>query len=172
MKGLAAMFVAFVAVVAIACTGLGSLGGVGDGSGAASLAPGETIPPVVRTVLAGSNPSAAPDDALELVRYTIQPGTTLAVHRHPGTQLALIESGQLTYTVVEGEVVVHGVDGGTRVIGPGMTGTIQPGEWIMEHEGIVHFGANETKAPVVILASSLLEADEPPAIPVATPSPS
>ena len=63
------------------------------------------------------------------------------------------------------------VDGGSRVIGPGDTGSIAPGEWIMEHEGIVHFGANEGDAPVVILASSLLEADEPPAIPIESPAP-
>ena len=48
----------------------------------------------------------------------------------------------------------------------------QPSPPLAAAEGIVHFGANETKTPVVILASSLLEADEPPAIPVATPSPS
>jgi quercetin dioxygenase-like cupin family protein len=126
----------------------------------------------VRSVLAAANPSAAPDDNLELVRYTIQPGTALAVHRHPGTQLAFIESGTLTYTVIEGEVTVNEADGGTRPIGPGQTGMIAAGEWIMEHEGVVHFGANDGDEPVVILASSLLGADEPPAIPVETPAPS
>jgi hypothetical protein len=48
---------------------------------------------------------------------------------------------------------------------------IQAGEWIAEHEGVVHFGENSGPQVVVILASSLLEADEPPAIPVASAAP-
>jgi quercetin dioxygenase-like cupin family protein len=125
---------------------------------------------VVRTVLAAGQPSAAPDQNLELVRYTIPPHTKLAAHHHPGMQLALIESGSLTYSVISGTIVVHQVDGGTRPIGPGETGTIEPGEWIAETEPIVHFGANDTDQPIVILVASLLAADEPPAIAV-TPSP-
>jgi quercetin dioxygenase-like cupin family protein len=174
MRPLVALFVAFVALVALACGSVGSLGGRGsaDDPGAAVAAADASLPPVVRSVLAEALPAAAPDDALELVRYTIQPSTALAPHRHPGTQLALIQSGTLTYTVIEGEVTVHQVDGGTRVIGPGETSRIAAGEWIVEDESIVHYGANEGKQPVVILASSLLEADQPPAIPVETPAPS
>ena len=85
--------------------------------------------------------------------------------------LAMIESGVLTYTVVQGEVTVHQADGGSRIIRVGETGRIVAGEWIAEHEGIVHFGENAGSEVVVILASSLLEADEPPAIPV-SPAPS
>ena len=161
MRALVGLFGAFVLIVAAACA-----------AGAAPPSPGATVPPVVRTVLAAGHPSAAPDRNLELVRYTIQPGTALPPHRHPGTQLAYIESGTLAYTVIEGEVVINQADGGSRVIRPGATGTVEAGEWIMEHEGIVHFGANDGDVPVVILASSLLEADEPPAIPVASASPS
>ena len=165
MRALGAVVVGFIAVVAMACGSVGS----DVGASPAAVASG-SIPPVVRSVLAAAQPSGAPADNLELVRYTIQPGTALAPHRHPGTQLALVESGTLTYTVIEGEVMIHQVDGGSRVIGPGDTATIEAGEWIMEDEGIVHFGANDGDVPVVILASSLLEADEPPAIPVESPA--
>src|SRR4051794_39146087 len=55
---------------------------------------------VVRSVLIEATPANAPDQSLQLVRYDIQPGTTLPMHIHPGTQLAYIESGELTYTVV------------------------------------------------------------------------
>jgi quercetin dioxygenase-like cupin family protein len=130
-----------------------------------------SVPPVVRDILAAGDPSAAPGSRLELARYTIQPGTRLATHRHPGMQLARVESGVLTYTVVEGVVTVHEPDGGTRRIGPGRTGSIETGEWIAEHEGVVHYGENAGTAPVVILASSLLEAGQPPALPVETPTP-
>jgi quercetin dioxygenase-like cupin family protein len=92
------------------------------------------------------------------------------MHRHPGMQLAWIESGTLTYTVVEGDVTVHEADGGTRSIEAGQTGTIGAGEWIAEDERIVHFGENRGSSVVVILASSLLEADQPAAVPVPSAS--
>ena len=136
-----------------------------DGTPAASTAA------VFRSVLAAGIPAAAPSENLELVRYTIAPHTALAAHHHPGMQLAVIESGTLTYNVIEGTIEVHQADGQTRAIGPGETGKIGAGEWIAETESIVHFGANDTASPVVILAASLLAADEPPAIPV-SPAPS
>ena len=85
-------------------------------------------------------------------------------------QLAFIESGTLTYTVISGAVEVHARDGTTRTIGPGQTGTIGAGEWIAENEQIVHFGENSTDQPVMILASSLFMAGDPPAI-LVSPAP-
>jgi hypothetical protein len=130
-----------------------------------------SLPPVVRSVLAAGQPAAATDRNLELVRYTIQPGTKLAAHRHPGLQLAYVESGELSYTVVDGAVAVHEPDGDTRTIGAGETGTIVPGEWIAEDETVVHFGENAGSVPLVILASSLLDVKQLPAVPVPSPSP-
>jgi len=146
--------------VAVAC----SPAPAASGAGASPAA-------VVRSILAGGDPVAASGQRLELVRYTIQPHTKLAAHHHPGMQLALIESGTLTYTVISGSVDIHKPDGTTSTISAGQTGTIGPGEWIVEDEQIVHFGENATDQLVVILASSLLEAGEPPAIPV-SPAPS
>jgi quercetin dioxygenase-like cupin family protein len=145
-----------------------SSGPSGSGNGGT---PAATTAAVVRSVLAAGVPASAPGRNLELVRYTIAPHTALAPHHHPGMQLALIESGTLTYSVIEGTIEVHGTDGSTRTIGPGETGQIVAGEWIAETESIVHFGANDTDDPVVILAASLLAADEPPAI-VVSPAPS
>ena len=154
-----------LAAVVAACAGVQPSGLSGDSSPAAS------IPPVVRAVLAAGDPSAAPGQHLELVRYTIQPGTQLALHRHPGMQLAFIESGTLTYTVEQGEVIVHQPDGKERSVKAGSTGTLAAGEWIAETEGVVHFGVNDGLLPVVILAASLLETGQPPAIAV-SPVPS
>lgn len=159
-----------IAVLVLAAAVAGCLGVSPASIGPGSAVPPGSIPPVVREILAAGNPSAAPEANLELVRYTIQPGTRLATHRHPGMQLALIEAGTLTYTVVQGTVTVHEPGGGTRSIAAGETGRIEAGEWIAEHEGVVHYGENAGPAVVVILASSLLQADEPPAIPVASPA--
>lgn len=132
---------------------------------------GASLPPVVRQVLAAGDPAAAPGERLELVRYTIQPGTALPAHHHPGMQLAYVESGTLTYNVIEGEVTITSADGAPRKVGPGETATVVAGEWLVETEDIVHFGENGGPDPLVILAASLLEAGQPAAIPV-SPSPS
>lgn len=85
----------------------------------------------------------------------------------------MIESGRLTYTVVSGgEVVVHQLDGGTRTIKAGMTDVIVAGEWIVEREPVIHYGANLTKDVVEILATTLLRDGQPAAIPDPTPAPS
>ena len=152
--------VAVLALTAAAC-----------GAGASPRAsPGSSLPPVVRAVLAAGNPAAAAGQDLELVRYTIQPGTTLALHRHPGMQLAWIESGVLTYTVEVGKVTVHRVDGSTIDVRPGDTVRIVAGEWLAETGSVVHFGANEGPDVVVILAASLLQSGQSPAIPMPSPS--
>jgi quercetin dioxygenase-like cupin family protein len=134
--------------------------------------PGPSVAPVVRSVLAEAIPDEARSLDLQLVRYVIQPDTTLATHHHPGTQVALIESGRLTYTVVTGEVVVHQADGGSRTIRAGSTDVIVAGEWIVEREPVIHFGANLTREVVVILATTLLREGQPASITDPTPVPS
>ena len=47
---------------------------------------------------------------------------------------------------------------------------IVAGKWLAETESVVHFGANEGPGVVVILAASLLQAGESPAIPMPSPS--
>ena len=156
-----------LALVAVLALSAAACGASASPSAASS---GSSLPPVVRAVLAAGNPAAATDQNLELVRYTIQPGTTLALHRHPGMQLAWIESGVLTYTVEVGKVTVHRVDGSTIDVRPGDTVRIVAGEWLAETGSVVHFGANEGPDVVVILAASLLQTGQSPAIPMPSPS--
>ena len=47
---------------------------------------------------------------------------------------------------------------------------IVAGKWLAEAGSVVHFGANEGPRVVVILAASLLQAGESPAIPMPSPS--
>jgi quercetin dioxygenase-like cupin family protein len=130
-----------------------------------------SVPAVVRDVLAADLPAAAPGQELQLVRYVIQPGTRLATHVNPGTQIASIESGVLTYSVLTGEVpVLRAVSGGTPIpaetIRAGQTSELLPGDAVVERPGAVHFGENRGNEPVVILAATLLTAGQPAAIPV------
>jgi quercetin dioxygenase-like cupin family protein len=125
---------------------------------------------VVREALVSGMPEAAPGLELQLVRYTIQPGTTLAMHTHPGMQIAWIAEGILTYTVVEGgeipiwRAAFEGNPEPPEMLAPGQTTELYPGDSVVETEGVVHFGANLGDKVVVIWASTLLTEGEPPAI--------
>lgn len=79
--------------------------------------------------------------------------------------------GTLTYTVREGVVKVFrgAADDHPRLVRKvraGQTGTVRAGEWVIERPHDVHFGANETDRPVVILLATLFKTGSPAAIPV------
>jgi quercetin dioxygenase-like cupin family protein len=137
--------------------------------------PAATPAPVVREVINEDEPAAAPGQVLQLVRYHIPPNTVLPVHIHPGMQVALVESGTLHYTVVEGSLNYVRADGETGVLQAGEEADFQAGDSLVETQGMVHFGENRTDEPVVLLVASLFEADAPPssivATPVASPAP-
>ena len=133
---------------------------------------GDPPPAAVREVLAQvENPAGAKGRTLALSRVTIPPRTALALHRHPGNQIAYIQRGTLTYTVRTGVVSVYRgpADGSARVVRrvrAGETGVVRQGEWVVERPGDVHFGANRGDGRVVILLSTLFRNGAPASIPV------
>lgn len=158
-------------VLALVCVLLVSLGSgtIGAQTGTPAGSGG-----VVREVLSTGNPTAAPGEMLELVRYTIPAGTQLPAHTHPGMQTALIESGTLHYTVLVGEVPVTRAAGSDPAAPAAVTASsgevaIEPGDAFVEAEGVVHYGRNLGPEPVVILVASLFTIGEPPAHLIATP---
>ena len=171
-------------VVALALT-IGGVGGACGSNGAATGGadaggtstgidvpggPGTTVAPVVKSILAHeADPPGAPGRTLSLVRYVIAPGAQLPAHIHPGVQLASIESGMLTYTVVSGTATVTraGSPTGDPVTGP-TTITLGPGDAVAENDGMVHYGANQGTEPVVILASLLTDSTKDLAVTVTT----
>jgi quercetin dioxygenase-like cupin family protein len=117
---------------------------------------------VVREVLGSIEPESAPGELYELARYTIPADAVLPVHTHPGIQMAIVESGTLTYHVLaDGEVAIVRADGSEDVGQPGDTLTFEVGDSWVEPEGMIHWAENLTDEPVVLLSTSLLEADEP-----------
>ena len=154
------------AAVALLLIGVGA-----SALGAQTDATPAPAPGVVREVLSSGDPSGAPGDVLELVRYTIPAGSRLPAHTHPGMQVARIVSGTLSYTVIEGMVPV--TRAGTGEVVPIMADsgelTIAPGDSFHEAEGVVHFGRNAGTEPVVILVASLFEIGMPPSHLVGTP---
>ena len=90
----------------------------------------------------------ADGQVLQLVRYDIPQGVVLPMHTHPGMQIAWIESGVLTYHVVEGGSIPvtrapqNGAPGATELIAPGETTELHPGDSVSEIDGVVHYGEN------------------------------
>ncbi|MGB3328594.1 MAG: cupin domain-containing protein [Thermomicrobiales bacterium] len=117
--------------------------------------------------------SSAPGETLSLTRYTIPVGAKLPVHYHPGVQLASVESGELTYHVIEGELFVTRADGTEMTYTSGATVVMATGDSWQEPEGMIHYAENLGTVPVVLIATALLETDKDATILVdATPSPS
>lgn len=168
-----ALPVALLLAVLVVLAGCGSDAAGGPTTTAAQTATTVSNPaavPVQRDVLATDvDPPGAPGRTLTLIRYTIAPGAQLAPHVHPGVQMASIQSGSLSYTVISGTAVVKRAPGGTveEVTGPAST-VLGPGDAVTETGEMVHFGANATDQPVVILASLLTETGRDLAVPVTT----
>lgn len=122
---------------------------------------------VVRTVLVESpDPTGAPGRTLGLSRVTVAPGAKLALHRHPGTQIASISRGALTYWVVRGKATVKRGDRVVRTITAGQHFTIPTGDSLIEPNGTIHRAANQGSVPIVILIASLFTDGAPPSTPV------
>lgn len=127
--------------------------------------------PVVREALAQTTKArGAPDRTLALTRITIQPGTKLALHHHPGTQIAYVEKGVLTYTVEQGTARIkrgpaddHPVL--VRKLEAGDTARIKQGQWIIEQPSDHHHAVNRGDQRIVLYLSTLFPTGAPPSIP-------
>lgn len=127
---------------------------------------------VVREVINSGSPEAAPGQVLELVRYYIPPNVSLPMHIHPGMQVAYVESGTLTYTVVDGSASYIRANGEAGELKAGETTDFVIGDSVVEAQGMIHFGENKTDKPVILLVASLFQADvSPSSLVEATPVP-
>jgi quercetin dioxygenase-like cupin family protein len=123
---------------------------------------------VIREELASGESPDAPGYTLTLWQYTIVPGTLLPVHNHPGTEIARVVSGELTYTVVSDGVVEItraqtdlATPAATESLEPGQTTTFLPGDSFVEPGGMVHYAENRGSEPVILLVASLFKTGEP-----------
>jgi quercetin dioxygenase-like cupin family protein len=136
------------------------------------IAQSSPAPAVQRDALAASpKVQGAKGRTLALSRVKVPAGASIPLHHHLGTQVAYIQAGTLTYTVVEGSVkVMRGSsdDGGklVRRIGAGETGRIRTGQWLVEQPSTIHRARNDGSTQVVILISNLIKTGAPPSTPV------
>ncbi|MGI9556910.1 MAG: cupin domain-containing protein [Solirubrobacterales bacterium] len=159
LKRLGRVAVALAVVAALAAAGAGW-----------TLAGEDAEPAAKRIPLAkANNVRGAPDRSLELSRVVIPAGVKLDRHLHEGTQIAYIDKGKLRYTVHTGSVKVRDGSPGdataVRKIKAGETGTLKPGNWIVEQPSTQHSAANRGNKKVVVFVANLLKSDAPPATP-------
>lgn len=139
---------------------------------------GKTVvgPTAIRSALAQTDRvQGAPGRTLVLSRVVVEPGASLALHHHLGTQVARVQSGVLRYTVRRGSVAVRRGESDqgpvlVRTIEAGQTGSIRAGEWIVEQPSVIHQAANEGTMPIVIYLATLLRKGAPPSTPVTLPT--
>jgi len=127
--------------------------------------------PVTREALAKtSNVRGAKDRTLGLSKVIVRPGAELPLHHHPGTQIARVAKGTLTYTVVDGEARVKKGDADTgaklvKKVKAGETVKLKAGMWIVEQPSDHHMAANRGKDKVVLYLSTLFRKGAPPSVP-------
>ncbi len=170
-------------VLGLALIGALLIGVIGTTNANNGALPAASTVVAARDVLVQGSPDNANGQVLQLVRYDIPAGVVLAKHTHPGMQAAYIESGVLTYHVISGGSIpitraAHdGTPEATEMIGPGETTELYPGDSAVEIDGVVHYGENLGPDTVIILAATLLDPNQPPAVvatieisPVASPA--
>lgn len=119
--------------------------------------------------LGGGQPSVAPGYAMGLVRLTYDPGGTLNAHTHPGASILYVESGTLTYTLIEGTATLTRASTGPATPGAAVAAEpvspgdveLQPGDSLFEDADVIHTARNDGDEPAVVLIANLLTAGAP-----------
>lgn len=105
-------------------------------------------------------PSVAGDSVLVLMRITMEPGTVIPAHQHPGAVVVVVEEGVYGTELLEGSGTLTRAgttgEGASEVVSAGSEATLQPGD-SFSYEGAVHTMANPGDEPLVLLVSALLD---------------
>jgi quercetin dioxygenase-like cupin family protein len=116
-------------------------------------------------MLGRGEPPEAAGQQLTLLRATFAVGSELRPHRHPGPMLLYIESGALTYTLMEGTAEITRASapstGATpEILAAGQGTVLDVGDQLLER-GVVHAAHNAGADPAVVLISALLAPGQP-----------
>ena len=103
---------------------------------------------IKRKALAKQELASAPGHDAVLSLVELAPGSAEGKHTHPGELLGYVEEGSLTLNV-EGKPAA----------------TVKRGESFVVPAGATHWGENNTKGPVRIVAALILEKGKPPSSP-------
>jgi quercetin dioxygenase-like cupin family protein len=123
-------------------------------------------------------PSVASDYGLSFIRIIMEPGAEIPAHHHPGAVVLYIQDGMFssTFSAGEGQITQASHDGTpspTEPVAAGDELLMEPGD-VLTYEGAVHTMGNPGNEPLVLLATVLLDADQPAfifAMDMGTPTP-
>ena len=163
------MLIPSILLVAVALPALGS-------EGSQSATPAAGSPAVISRVFGEASPVAVEDPVLAVAVVTVEPSAVIPPHVHVGTQIGTIDAGELTYTVLSGQVVIRrGADGPgaqPEPVSAGETVLLGVGDTVIENPGAAHQARNDGDEAVVIWLSTLFPDGAPRSEPVeATPAP-
>lgn len=120
-------------------------------------------------------PGETPDQAVQLIRFTVAPGASTEPHRRAGARVDYVASGSWEVTVVEGNVELQPA-GGDRTtdreaLAPGSVHVLAVGDSIFLDDGAVIASRNTGAEPLVVLSAAASPASEltTESIPAETP---
>ena len=127
--------------------------------------------PCVTGVTAQTLGVGMPDNAngqvLVLIQLNIAPGGGFAPHTHPGMMVVSVVSGTLDVTQI-GDMemtVTRAASNGTPAVNEpltnGMTATLGPGDSFVEPAGMVHTAFDNGTDPAVLVATGLVDPNQP-----------
>lgn len=136
----------------------------GPAPGRADDATPEAEASIVAETLAAGPLVEYPGQTLLQLRVTLAPGAVVPSHLHPGNLVFSVESGEITYTAVEGSIPVSWAGAGTptaeTTLNPGDEVVLEAGDWLFEQRGTLHEVRNSGDTPAVLLISALVATDE------------
>ena len=109
-------------------------------------------------------PSVAADRLLVLMRITMEPGTVIPAHHHPGAVVVWVESGVYRTELIEGAGTLTRAsataEAAAEEVSAGSASTLQAGDEF-SYEGAIHTMENPGDEPLVLLVSALLDPTMP-----------
>ena len=150
----------------VAAGGLMAAQDTTQAEGTPAVTPIELAPGFVGEVFAAAPSDRAPGQTVYVARFTIQPGSEIYPHGHPGTTVLAVESGSFGWTLVQGEayVVRWAGSGGTEVeevTEPNAEVILEPGDAIYYEDDVIHTARNAGDEVAVVLGSFVLTTGQP-----------
>jgi quercetin dioxygenase-like cupin family protein len=156
-----------LAVAAVLLLGLltlsTALGTSAHDMAAMQATPADPLAGVTVEAMGTVQPASAPGQTLQMLQLTLEPGTTIAMHHHPGPVIISVASGQFTTSFAESSAML------TRA-GATEAEAVESGEdYVMDPGDTVAYDANTTghvmknagTDPLVLIAAVLFEDGQP-----------
>ncbi len=125
----------------------------------------EGIPGLSAVMTAAGPVMDQPGLILMQMEITLEAGTFIPAHIHPGDLIFSVATGSIVYTTLDGDVDVTwgeaGSESADQVIAVGESATLDAGDFLVEQSTIIHTVENTGDEPAVLVLSGLVDPDEP-----------